>query len=116
MNNATELEVEDLKDLDTKSRVVVSKTPAAVTPPQGKAGAATKGANLTKEQLEQVLMVFLYVTVHDEPGVKSHIANSCYRSKSNHNPIHTYNNSKVQRIITLLLDIYEAQLKSHFKA
>ena len=40
----------------------------------------------------------IYVTVHDEPGVKSHIANACYRSQSNHNPIHTYNNSKVQRI------------------
>ena len=25
----------------------------------------------------------IYVTVHDEPSVKSHIANSCYRSKSN---------------------------------
>ena len=45
------------------------------------------------------------VTIHDEPSVKSHIANSCYRSKSNKNPIHTSNNSKVQRIITPLLDI-----------
>ena len=40
-----------------------------------------------------------FVTVHVEPSVKSHIANSCYRSKSNNNPIHTSNNSKVQRII-----------------
>ena len=46
-----------------------------------------------------------YVTVHVEPSVKSHIANSCYRSKSNNKPIHTSNNSKVQRIITPLLDI-----------
>ena len=46
-----------------------------------------------------------FVTVHDEPSVKSHIANSCYISNSNNNPIHTSNNSKVQRIITPLLDI-----------
>ena len=33
-----------------------------------------------------------FVTVHDEPSVKSHIAISCYISKSNNNPIHTSNN------------------------
>ena len=34
-------------------------------------------------------IIHVYVTVHDEPSVKSHIANSCHRSISNNNPIHT---------------------------
>ena len=54
---------------------------------------------------ENVSITVLHVTVHVEPSVKSHIANSGYRSKSNNNPIHTSNNSKVQWIITPLLDI-----------
>ena len=59
----------------------------------------------TVADMTELVLPGKYVTVHDEPSVKSHIENSCFRSKSNNNPIHTSNNSKVQRIITPLLDI-----------
>ena len=51
MSNATELVVEDLK----------AATTPAVTPPQGEAAAAAraKAQNLTKEQLEQVIILSL---------------------------------------------------------